>query len=94
MYVAHYSTCDVVRAFATMHVRVSGVCFAHSSLTESLGGHVLPADLLQDMTRGTLKGGDIYSVGDGCGSPQACIDAQKAFNAPGMSPFMCQLLVL
>jgi len=41
------------------------------------------------MTRGTLKGSSVYSVGDGCGNPQTCIDAQKEFNAPGMSPFMC-----
>lgn len=41
------------------------------------------------MTRGTLKGSAVYSVGDGCGSPQTCIDAQREFNAPGMSPFMC-----
>lgn len=42
-----------------------------------------------DMTRGTLKGSEVYSVGDGCGNPQTCIDAQREFNAPGMSPFMC-----
>jgi hypothetical protein len=42
------------------------------------------------MTRGALKGNpDVYAVGDGCGSPQGCIDAQKEFNAPGNSPFMC-----
>ena len=31
----------------------------------------------------------MYTVGDGCGSPQTCVDAQKAFNPPGQSPFMC-----
>ena len=41
------------------------------------------------MTRGSIKGSIVYTVGDGCGNPQTCIDAQKAFNAPGMSPFMC-----
>ena len=41
------------------------------------------------MTRGSIKGASVYTVGDGCGNPQACADAQKQFNAPGMSPFMC-----
>ena len=41
------------------------------------------------MSRGSLKGGDVYTVGDGCGNPQTCWDAQKAFNPPGMSPNMC-----
>ena len=41
------------------------------------------------MTRGSIKGSSVYTVGDGCGSPQTCVDAQKAFNAPGQSPFMC-----
>jgi beta-galactosidase len=41
------------------------------------------------MTRGSFKGDEIYTVGDGCGNPQTCIDAQRAFNAPGMSPFFC-----
>ena len=41
------------------------------------------------MTRGSINGSMVYTVGDGCGSPQTCVDAQKAFNPPGKSPFMC-----
>jgi len=43
------------------------------------------------MSRGTLKGSSVYSVGDfGPGSnPQTSFDAQKQFNAVGMSPPMC-----
>ena len=41
------------------------------------------------MTRGSLKGSAVYTVGDGCGNPATCVAAQKEFNAPGMSPFMC-----
>ena len=41
------------------------------------------------MTRGSFKGDSVYTVGDGCGNIQTCIDAQKAFNALGKSPFMC-----
>lgn len=41
------------------------------------------------MTRGSIKGSSVYTVGDGCGSPAACVAAQKEFNAPGQSPFMC-----
>lgn len=41
------------------------------------------------MTRGSIKGSSVYTVGDGCGNPQTCVNAQKAFNAPGQSPFMC-----
>ena len=41
------------------------------------------------MTRGSFKGSSVYTVGDGCGNPQTCVDAQKAFNPPGQSPFMC-----
>ena len=31
----------------------------------------------------------VYTVGDGCGNPEACDAAQKEFNPPGMSPMMC-----
>ena len=31
------------------------------------------------MSRGALKGTNVYTVGDGCGNPQTCIDAQKEF---------------
>ena len=41
------------------------------------------------MTRGSLKGSAVYTVGDGCGNIQDCIDAQKAFNPVGKSPFFC-----
>jgi len=41
------------------------------------------------MTRGSLKGSQVYTVGDGCGNISTCIDAQKAFNPPGKSPFFC-----
>jgi hypothetical protein len=41
------------------------------------------------MTRGSLRGASVYTVGDGCGSPQTCADAQIAFNSPGKAPFMC-----
>lgn len=41
------------------------------------------------MTRGSLKGDDVYTVGDGCNDIQTCIDAQKAFNVKGKSPFLC-----
>eukprot|EP00041_Stephanoeca_diplocostata_P011407 m.188329 g.188329 ORF g.188329 m.188329 type:complete len:797 (-) comp18526_c0_seq2:98-2488(-) len=41
------------------------------------------------MTRGTIPGSSVYSVGDGCGNPSTCVAAQKQFNAPGKSPFMC-----
>lgn len=41
------------------------------------------------MSRGSFKGDVIYTVGDGCGNPQTCIDAQKSFNAEGKSPFFC-----
>ena len=41
------------------------------------------------MSRGTFKGDSVYSVGDGCGNPQTCIDAQHEYNAPGKSPFFC-----
>ena len=41
------------------------------------------------MSRGSFKGDSIYTVGDGCGNPQTCIDAQHQFNSPGKSPFFC-----
>jgi hypothetical protein len=41
------------------------------------------------MSRGSIKGSSVYTVGDGCGNPQTCVDAQRSFNAPGQSPFMC-----
>lgn len=41
------------------------------------------------MTRGSLPGGSVMTVGDGCGNPEATWEAQKKFNPPGGSPFMC-----
>ena len=35
------------------------------------------------MKRGSLPGPSVYTVGDGCGNPQVCADAQRQFNPPG-----------
>ena len=41
------------------------------------------------MRRGSLPGGSVLTVGDGCGNPAATWAAQKAFNPAGGSPFLC-----
>ena len=41
---------------------------------------------------GSLNGSAVYTVGDGCDNIQDCIDAQKAFNPVGKSPFLQRVL--
>ena len=41
------------------------------------------------MSRGSLNGSAVVTIGDGCGSPDATWGAQKLFNPPGQSPFLC-----
>jgi beta-galactosidase len=41
------------------------------------------------MRRGSLPGDAVLTVGDGCSDPAATWAAQKQFNPPGRSPFIC-----
>jgi beta-galactosidase len=41
------------------------------------------------MRRGSLRGPAVLTVGDGCTNPEATWAAQRAFNLPGGSPFLC-----
>ena len=42
-----------------------------------------------DLKKGTFPDGQILSFGDGCTNASATWGAQKQFNPPGQSPFMC-----
>ena len=44
------------------------------------------------MSRGSLSGGTVLTVGDGCTNPASTWAAQKQFNPPGHSPFLCSEL--
>ena len=41
------------------------------------------------MSRGSIRGPSVYTVGDGCSNAAACDAAQKQFNDPGLSPMFC-----
>ena len=41
------------------------------------------------MRRGSLPGGGILTIGDGCSNPAATWAAQRELNPPGRSPFLC-----
>ena len=41
------------------------------------------------MSRGSIHGSSVYTVGDGCSNAAACDAAQKQFNEPGLSPMFC-----
>ena len=41
------------------------------------------------MSRGSLNGSAVVTIGDGCGNPDDTWAAQKQFNVEGQSPFLC-----
>jgi beta-galactosidase len=60
---------------------------------ESLGPNVLlfttDGGSADYMRRGSLPGDAVLTVGDGCSDPASTWAAQKGFNPPGASPFLC-----